>query len=290
MTLLVLGSLNLDRTIYVERLPEPGETVRGDREAVSLGGKGFNQAVTAARQGATVHMVGCVGDDTGGRRLVATLQREGVDTGYVTHHGEAPTGRAHVLVDADGANSIVSIAGANGAVSFPSAALEGIDLVLAQLEVPVPVVVAAFRAAKAAGVQTMLNPSPVPSGLESDELLSLTDWLVANEHEAALLGEVAFAGTAVVTRGDRGAVLLRPGRPDRRVPALTVPVVDTTGAGDAFCGALAAGLLARVGPEEALWRASAAGAHAVTVEGALPSLPTAAQVRETLSGSDAWRR
>jgi ribokinase len=277
----VVGSLNSDHTVRVQDLPGVGQTVLGMSYTRALGGKGFNQAVTAALQGADVVMVGCVGDDGDGDDLLQALEEAGADGGYVRRHAELPTGRAHITVDAQGGNSIVVVPGANGGVSFPSAALEGASVLLAQLEVPLDVVAAALAVARSAGVTTILNPAPAQP--LSERLLALVDYLVPNESEAQHLGEVSFSGTAIITQGERGVLILRPGQPEARVDALKVEVVDTTAAGDAFCGCFAAALAAGLSLEEGLRRASAAGAHAVTVNGALPSLPTAADVDALLT-------
>jgi ribokinase len=276
----VVGSLNSDHTVRVKRHPEIGQTVIGLSYARALGGKGFNQAVTAARQGADVVMVGCVGDDSDGGDLVRALAEAGADVGYVRRHAELPTGRAHITVDDAGRNSIVVVSGANAGVSFPSAALEGASVLLVQLEVPLDVVAAALFVARNAGVTTVLNPAPAQP--LSDRLLSTVDYLMPNETEAQLLGEVAYTGTAIVTQGERGSLLMRPGQPDVRIDALHVEAVDTTAAGDAFCGCFAAALASGLPLEEGLRRANAAGAHAVTVHGALPSLPTAHDVNSLL--------
>ena len=272
----VLGSLNSDHTVRVQAHPLVGQTVLGVSYTRALGGKGFNQAVTAALQGADVVMVGCVGDDGDGDDLLNALDEAGADSGYVRRHAELPTGRAHITVDAEGRNSIVVVPGANGGVSFPSAALEGASVLLVQLEVPLDVVAAALAAARTAGVTTILNPAPAQP--LSDRLLALVDYLVPNESEAQHLGEVSFVGTAIITQGERGSLILRPGQPEVRVDAIKVEAVDTTAAGDAFCGCFAAALAAGLSLEEGLRRAGAAGAFAVTVNGALPSLPTAADV------------
>jgi ribokinase len=265
----VVGSLNVDTTLLVDRLPAPGQTVVAGGLVRALGGKGFNQAVTAARQGAAVTMVGAVGDDEGGRSLLAALAAEGVDAGAVSVVPGAETGMALITVDADGTNTIAVSPGANGLVPVPAPArFAGAAVVLTQLEVPLAVAAAAM----AAGALTILNPSPALALLDADVI-------VMNETEAAALGP-ATAPTVIVTRGERGATVN--GRP---VPATAPPgpVVDTTGAGDAFCGALAAALAAGRPLDQALARASAAGAHAVTVHGALPSLSTAADVDRLLA-------
>jgi len=281
MRVVVLGSLNVDHVARVARLPAPGQTVIARAYASVLGGKGFNQAVTAARQGVEVVMVGCIGDDGGGTDLLSALEEEGMTTAFVRRHATMPTGRAHITVDDRGANNIVVVPGANAGVSFPSAALEGAAVLLAQLEVPLPVVAAAMAAGRAAGLTTILNPAPARP--LTDDLLENVDYLVPNETESEQLGEVSFGGTAIVTQGERGALVLRPGQRDRHVPPIMVDVVDTTAAGDAFCGCLAAGLATGAALPEALRRASAAGAFACTIEGALPSLPYAADVDALLT-------
>jgi ribokinase len=225
-------------------------------------------------------MVGCVGADADGDRLLRALTDEGVDAGFIRRHSGLPTGRAHITVDAEGRNTIVVVPGANDGTSFPSAALEGADVLLAQLECPLEVVSAAIAAARAAGVVTILNPAP--ARLLTNEFLGFVDYLVANETEADRLGRVSFRGVAVITGGERGALVMVPSRDSQRVPALKVPVVDTTGAGDAFCGCLAATLANGGTFAEAVHRAIAAGAHAVTRSGTFASLPTAADVDRLL--------
>jgi ribokinase len=278
--IVVVGSLNVDHTVSVERFPEIGETITATGSASDLGGKGFNQAVTAARMGADVVMVGCVGADDDGDRLLQALGAERIDAGFVWRNAAQPTGRAHITVDAEGRNSIVVAAGANASTSFPSAALEGADVLLAQLECPLEVVAVAMSAARSAGVMTILNPAPARP--LTSALLNLVDYLVANETEADSLGRVSYHGTAVITGGERGALVLVPGREPRRIPAFTVPVVDTTAAGDAFCGAFAAALAGGGKLGDALQWATAAGACAVTRAGAFGSLPSSADVERLL--------
>ncbi|MGH9120229.1 MAG: ribokinase [Acidimicrobiales bacterium] len=281
----VIGSLNVDHTVWVERLPAAGETLLARVHDVTLGGKGLNQAVTAARQGADVAMVGCVGEDLDGAQVIATLEHEGIDASLVRRHAELPTGRAHITVADDGANTIVVVPGANLSVDFPSAALTGAQVLLAQLESPLDVVVAALSAARAAGVVTVLNPSPaIPLPAE---VLDLVDYLVPNEHEARALDvehDYPASGTLIVTHGDAGASVRKGGR-EKWLPAVEVErVVDPTAAGDAFCGTLAAGLARGVPFGVVLSRSAAAGAHAVTIAGALPSLPTADDVDAVMTG------
>jgi ribokinase len=284
---IVLGSLNCDHTVWVDRLPEPGETVLADARTSTLGGKGFNQAVTAARQGAEVVMVGSVGDDSEGDRLVDTLADEGVDTRFLRRHAELPTGQAWITVDRGGENTIAVVPGANLGVEFPSAAVAANDVLLAQLEVPLDVVVAALAGAREVGAITVLNPAPA---LRLDPtVLALVDYLVPNEQEADVVGVAEGSpshGTVIITMGADGALVRREAR-ERRLPAVAIPVVvDPTAAGDAFCGTLAAGLASGRSLGEALGRAAAAGAHAVTVAGALPALPYADEVDALLSAGE----
>jgi ribokinase len=234
-------------------------------------------------------MVGLVGDDADGRWLVGLLEAEGVETTHVGAIAGASTGTALITVDADGANTIVVAAGANAllapeavdaALATPLLPSRSVDVVLVQLEIPTPAVLRALQVAREAGATTILNPAP-PAGLPA-ELLDLVDVLVPNEHEAAVTG--LGAHHTVVTLGPAGARWHRsPHDPEPiDVPAFPVTPVDTTGAGDAFCGTLAAALAGGEHLADALRRASAAGAISVTRPGAAPSLPTAAEVDELL--------
>lgn len=281
----VVGSANLDLVASVERCPLPGETLLAHAYAEHPGGKGLNQAVAAARSGATVRFVGAVGDDDAGQRLLDVLRQEGIDAGTVAVVGE-PTGRALIAVGADGENSIVVVPGANGSLVWPPDGLSG-AVVLAQLEVPVPVVLAAFDAARRAGAVTVLNPAPARS--LPAELLSLCDIVVPNQHELDLVGgATALLGAGVravvVTRGGEGVEVVERGGTWRE-PAVEVEVIDTTGAGDAFCGALAARLAAGDGLRDAVRWAVVAGGLATTVAGAVPSMPTAGAIVDRLSAA-----
>jgi ribokinase len=267
----VVGSMNIDHVARVERLPGPGETVVGEAYLRSLGGKGLNQAIAAARQGAAVTMVGAVGTDADGDEVLAALDAEGIDRRWV-RRVELPTGRAHITVDATGTNSIVVVARANAAATCPPEAVAGADVVLAQLEVPLSTVAGAMAAARAGGARTVLNPAPareLPA-----ELLADCDVLVPNETEAGGLGDATFAGDLLVTVGERGAELRRADGTSLLLPAPVVAAADTTAAGDALCGCLAAGLAAGLSLEDATRRAVVAGSLACTVMGAVPSLPS----------------
>jgi ribokinase len=267
----VLGSLNVDLVTRVARHPRPGETVPGDGLRRLAGGKGANQAVAAAGAGAAVALVGCVGDDSGGRAYLDRLGRRGVDVSAVRVCPGVPTGHAMVTVSDHGENAIVVVAGANDLVDERElAALHGLgpdDVLLAQLEIPPGIVAAAARRAVARGARVVLNVAPyrpLPPGI-----LALGDPVVANEHEMAAIAEAgAEPASLVVTFGDHGAAW-----DGRTYPAVPVPgaeVVDTTGAGDAFCGALAAALAAGASRTAAMTAAMTAGAAAVRHPGAQP--------------------
>ena len=278
----VVGSANLDLVANTTRLPKPGETVLGSHFADHPGGKGLNQAVAAARAGASVAFVAAVGDDEAGETLRAVAEQEGIDvTGVVTAPGVA-TGRAFITVDEAAENSIVVIPGANSLASISS--LPKTAVVLAQLEVPVATVIVAFAAARTVGSLTVLNPAPVPAAGVPHELLSLCDVIVPNEHELALLGGVerlvaAGVGAVVVTRGADGVTVTDASDGvSRSIDAFDVDPIDTTGAGDAFCGTLASRLASGADLHDAARTAAAAGALATTVAGAVPSLPHAADI------------
>jgi len=282
----VVGSINVDLVVHADRLPAPGETVLGGRFAVHDGGKGANQAVAAARAGARVTMVGAVGDDEYGTRSLAALQAEGVDVSRVRQLGE-PTGVALVAVGRRGENQIVVATGANGVIILDEAdraLIAGADVLLSSLEVPVATVVDALRAAHAAGVTAILNPAPAHA-LPAD-VLALGPILTPNEHELIVaigndqtegaLDELAArnAGPIVVTQGAAGA-LLADGSMRERFEGLTPPqVVDTTGAGDTFCGVLAASLAEGMPLPGAIVRANAAAALSVAANGARAGMPT----------------
>lgn len=280
---LVIGSANLDVVVRAERHPSPGETLLGHDLAEHPGGKGLNQAVAAARSGAHTAFVGALGDDAAGARLRGVLDADGIDARGVSVVA-APTGRALIVVADDGENTIVVAPGANATVTAPSP-LPAASVVLAQLELPLPTVLAAFRSARGAGSTTVLNPAPAAA--LPNELLELADIVVPNEHEAELLGgpsRLLDGGTraVVVTRGGAGVDVHTAGGTEH-VPAHPVTPVDTTGAGDAFCGALCARLAAGDDLSTAVRWASVAGALATTVHGAVPAQPTAAMIRAALS-------
>ncbi len=277
----VVGSANLDLVATTSRHPNPGETVHGVAYNEYPGGKGLNQAVAAARSGASVTFVGAVGDDAAAATLRAVLDDAAIDD-RLLDTSEA-TGRAIIVVDETGENSIVVVAGANASVSV-SGGLPSAALLLCQLEIPLTTVAAALGLARDAGTTTMLNPAPAAE-LPKD-LLAFCDIIVPNEHEVELLGGVdhllgAGCGAVVVTRGALG-VDIHSRHGTEHLDAYDVDVVDTTGAGDAFCGALASRLAAGDPlPDAARW-ATAAGALATTVRGAVPAQPRAAAISALL--------
>ncbi len=287
----MLGSINMDLAVRTSRLPVAGETVLGNSFRTSQGGKGANQAMAAARAGAEVGIIGAVGSDRFGDELAGALQANGVAIDRL-RRVDGPSGIAVITVDDAAENTIVVAPGANGALTGVTAEdealIRGSDVLIMQLEVPLDVVLAAARIAFAASVPVLLNPSPaqrLPA-----ELLSLVTMLVVNEGEAAVLGADAMQGVAhaVTTLGSRGARYRGPDGHGFQVDAPLVKPVDTTGAGDAFAGALAvrwaeaaSGTAAGrsrgtpVAPLDAsvLSWACAAGALATTAPGAGESAP-----------------
>lgn len=277
----VVGSANLDLVATVDRLPGPGETVPGTSYAEYPGGKGLNQAVAAARAGASTSFVGAVGHDTAGDMLLGVMHDDGIDTSHV-HAVSEPSGRALIFVSAAGENSIVVVAGANDTVqadSMPTA-----TVYLSQLEVPVAAIERTFAAARQAGAVTVLNPAPVKP--LPDSLLALCDIVTPNQHEVELLGGVdrlrsLGAKAVIVTRGADGADL-HTADGVTHVDPFQVSPVDTTGAGDCFSGALCARLAAGDDLPTAMRFAAAAAALSTTVPGAVPSMPLRSAIQSLL--------
>ena len=289
----VVGSINMDLVVSTERLPSPGETILGSDFQRFGGGKGANQALAAARMGAQVTLIGKVGTDEPGETLVGELQRAGVETSRIGR-SDGPTGTAVITVDRQGTNTIVVVPAANHTLTPADVEAAGdviaaSDAVLMQLEVPIETVLAAAAAAKAAGVPVFLNPSPVQP--LPPEIFDGLAYLVVNETELAALTDGSGDPSTllargvqriVLTLGEQGASLIDAnGSTD--VAPFQVASIDTTAAGDAFLGALAATLTER-GLASALEAASAAGALATTKMGAQPSLPTVQEVDAFLAG------
>jgi len=296
----VVGSANVDVVTQVDRFPLPGETVRGSAVTYGLGGKGLNQTIAAALAGTHAALVAAVGDDVHGRMLLDGLRAAGVDVSGVDVV-DVPTGSAHIVVDAQGANQIVVVAGANGALTSElvlahRALLTGADVLVVQGEAALEGTLAAVRAARAVGVRVVVNLAPVvPVG---PEVMLAADPLVVNEVEAAALlldpaaprtvpeafdvvARLAALGaaTVVVTLGAQGAVVLDGAVAPVHVPAPAADrVVDTTGAGDALVGVLAARLAVGAPLVEAVRDAVRAATATVGVAGAAASYPPFAQL------------
>jgi ribokinase len=288
-----------DLVVRAPRRPAAGETIVGTSLEEFLGGKGCNQAVAAARAGASTAMVGRLGDDERGRAFLALLEREGIEAGCVGVDAAIGTGVAVPLVEPSGANSIVILPQANAAltptdVEAAGPLLRGARVVLLQLELPIDAVVAAARVAKAGGATVVLNPAPAPEPDDLSGFEGLVDVIVPNEVEAAALTglddplaaakelQARFGGAVVVTLGAEGSLVLDVDGSHHRLAAHPVDVVDTVGAGDAYCGVLGARLAAGAPLIEAAHHGGAAGSLSVTKPGAEPSLPTAAEVHALL--------
>ena len=269
--LTVVGSINLDLVARCDRLPRPGETVTDAEFARHPGGKGANQAVGAARMGAEVRMIGCVGEDELATEALAGLREAGVALDVRTV--DAPTGVALILVDGAGETVIVVAPGANGTVEPPQAA----ENALCQLEIPIETVAATARATSGFFALNAAPAKPVPV-----EVLGRADLVVVNRYELDALPEAPRL--TALTLGAEGAVLLEDGEEVARAAPPKVDAVDGTAAGDAFTACLVVSLLEGRDREEALRRACAAGAIAASRPGAQPSLPSEAEVDEILRG------
>lgn len=287
VTIGIVGSINLDLVASGAPLPTAGETVTGASFAQHPGGKGANQALAARRLGADVKLVGCVGDDALAEPALALLRKDGVDVGAVMSEIGASTGVALIAVSPEGENQITVASGANSNVGAQDvASLPTCDVILCQLEVPVAAIESAADRAAETGAHLAINLAPAIE--VSSMLLDRADLLIVNEIEAAFYGDALHrgGGLVAVTLGGDGAVLYKQGRELARADAFPVSVVDTTGAGDTFCGALAVALAEGKSPQVALSFASAAAALAVTKPGAQPSLPWRAQVEQFISESN----
>ncbi|MFN8513763.1 MAG: ribokinase [Chloroflexia bacterium] len=292
---IVVGSINTDLVVRAKTLPRPGETIIGEGFAIAGGGKGANAAVAAARMGARVTMIARVGDDDFGRARLADLAADGIDVAGVRQLANTASGVALITVDAHGENTIVVASGANMLLSLDaldSLAFGPDDVLMTQIEVPFATTEAALRLARDAGATTVLNTAPYNPDCAA--MLPLVDVLIANEIEAAdligwsavtaenaaeAIGTILGRGPRAValTLGAHGAVVGRAGE-SHHLPAPQVTVIDTTAAGDAFCGALASGLAAGDDLFAAAARAVIAGSLAVTKPGAQPSLPRREEV------------
>ena len=297
-TILVVGSINMDLVVRTPRMPDPGETVLGQSFQTTPGGKGANQAVAVARLGGQCRLIGRVGDDAFARQLLEGLKAEGIDCAHVRAVPEAPTGVAMIVVDSRGENSIVIASGANFSLTpddifSAEAAFDRAAVVLLQLELPLPTVRAAIDVARRSRCKIILDPAPALADMPRE--LYRVDILSPNAHEAeTLTGAKAIeeridkqvaselisrgAEAAVLKLGPRGCLVAMADGHFYTVPTYDVKVVDTTGAGDAFTGALAVAVARGEHMHKAAKFASAAGALACTRFGAQSAMPTAHEV------------
>jgi len=293
--ILVVGSLNMDVSVRMERLPAAGETVRGAGYWNNPGGKGANQACAAARLGGQVSMLGCVGEDDYGTVLLTRLSASGVDVSGVERVEDMPTGTAFIFTDRMAGNSIVIIGGANERCTVPyirrhEDQLRDCDLILLQLEIPLETVCYVAERAAALGKQVILDPAPARPDLP-ERLLREVDILTPNETELALLAGteeqtpeasakrlLAVSGGCVITTMGASGVLLTTAQESRRIPGIKAAAVDTTAAGDCFNGALAVELAAGRPLEAAVAFANRAAALSTTRRGAQSALPERCEV------------
>ena len=300
----VVGSFMYDLVATVPRRPKTGETLVGNTFGMFLGGKGANQAIAASRAGSKVTMVGRLGNDFFGKQFLEKFSREGINTDFVTQDDENGTGVAMPLIDASGDNSIVIIPQANMALTVENinqaqSTIADADVLVMQCEVPMDANQRAAEIAKQNDTLVMLNPAPAQ--LIPDQILKLVDIIIPNEIETETLtglptkteNEVLVAGrnllskgveTVILTLGDRGSLLLNEDG-EKLIPAFDVSVVDTTAAGDSFCGVLAASLANGISINLSVEIANAAGALAVTKLGAEPSLPQRDAIDELLQSN-----
>ncbi|OOG68332.1 ribokinase [Sinorhizobium sp. A49] len=292
----VFGSINMDLIATTARLPKPGETVAGSGFSTAAGGKGANQALAARRAGAVVHMAGAVGSDSFADGALELLKEAGADLS-LTKTVDEPTGTAHILVGGDGENVIVVVASANATVNEADAvaAVDGMhagDTLMLQLEIPAASVEKALAEARRKGIRSVINIAPLTP--EAARLGRLADIVIANETEFELLAGKTGIGstereeamkklhaetgyTVIVTLGAEGVVAVHEGEV-HRARGLKIDPVDTVGAGDTFCGYLAASLDEKLAFPDALRRAAVAGSLACLKRGAQPSIPLASEV------------
>ena len=284
----VIGSTMMDLTVYADILPAAGETRFGESFTTGFGGKGANQAVMAARTGATVTMITGIGNDGFGDESLQNFKNSQMDTSSVLHL-DTHTGVAHIWVDGQGQNRISIVPGANFKLTPQDAIdevskLKNVSVLIAQCEIPQEVTLAAFRTAQELGITTILNPAPYQP--LTDDLLDLTDWLIPNEIEFAELDKAHRApdtdeiiaslrdkGRTIVTLGSEGAALVTSDGKVKRFSAKKVSATDTTGAGDCFIGAFAAAIAAGANEESAVQFGIDCATKSVTRKGAQSSYP-----------------
>ena len=289
--IVVVGSAMMDLTAYADVLPEPGQTLAGQLFTTGFGGKGANQAVMAAHCGAQVHFIGKLGNDVFGKAIADNFVKVGINSQFV-ETSATPNGVAHIWVDGNGENRIIIIPGANHEIEVTKAieainSIQDLAIVVAQCEIKQEVTLAAFKAAKARGATTILNPAPYQQ--LSAELLELTDWLIPNETEFRELHGTVPTGdeilktfrpgkNSVITLGSKGAVYISADGQIHRASAPQVTAVDTTGAGDAFVGSFAFALASGKDPLEAMKFGIKIASLSVTRKGAQSSYPDQTEI------------
>jgi ribokinase len=289
--IVVVGSAMMDLTAYADVLPEPGQTLAGQLFTTGFGGKGANQAVMAAHCGAQVHFIGKLGDDVFGKAIADNFVKVGINSRFV-ETSSTPNGVAHIWVDGAGENRIIIIPGANHEIEVTKAveainAIEDLAVVVAQCEIKQEVTLAAFKAAKARGCTTILNPAPYQE--LSAELLQLTDWLIPNETEFRelhgtlpsndeILKSFRPGKNSIVTLGSKGAVYISADGQIHHAPAPQVIAIDTTGAGDAFVGSFAFALATGKEPVDAMKLGISIASLSVTRKGAQSSYPNQTEI------------
>ena len=299
--IVVVGSCNTDMVIPVEHLPLPGETIIGGDLLTNQGGKGANQAVAVARFGGEVELIARVGDDGFGRQTIESLRREGVGTSRIWLTPGVPSGVALIAVDAKGENSIMVSSGANARltpedVEEAGAVLTEADVVLMQLETPLPTLTKAASLAREAGCRVVLNPAPYPPTPLPAAFLELIDLITPNETEAMAMSGVSItdeasaleAIRAIRAQGVKQVVITAGGAGDGQllhIEACPTHVVDTTAAGDTFCGVLCVALSEGASLPEAIAQANRAAALSVTRRGAWQSIPYRREVEEAKANS-----
>ena len=270
----------MDLTAYTEVIPSAGQTLVGQEFTTGFGGKGANQAVAAANSGAKVYFIGKLGRDVFGEAILQNFKDRGIQVDYLSS-SENATGVAHIWVDKSGENRIIIIPGANHEIDINVAAsaiaeIPNLQVVIGQCEIKQAVTLAAFKAAKARGAVTILNPAPYEPLLP--ELLAVTDWIIPNESEYAELRNLNLSqvnAEIILTLGEEGARHLNS---DLHITAIKVNPVDTTGAGDAFVGTFASALSAGNELAEAMRKGCIAAGLSVTKKGAQSSYPTYAEI------------
>lgn len=298
---LVIGSSNIDMVAKVDHLPVPGETVGNAEYFQVFGGKGANQAVAASRSGGDTVFITAVGNDSGGRDTLNNFKKEGIEISASKISDNNPTGTALIFVDKNAENCIVVSPGANREVSVDSiekheSIIAECDILVMQMEIPYESVKRACEIAKKHNTQILLNPAPAfPI---DDEVLSITDWLILNESESEIISGLKISNSGIekisqviydrgvknviVTLGKNGCYVKNKVM-TKYLPAFKVDAVDTTAAGDTFCGTFATCLTKGYTLNNAILYASAAAAIAVTREGAQPSIPSIEEVNDFLS-------